>query len=276
MASPSNETFQAKDRRDDFPIFIHSELDDYGLDPVEFRVYSRLARRAGQHGKHSESIPNMAREFDVSVRKVQYALKLLILCRLVTRHPRAGKTDEYSLNPRSVWRNKNQVAQMRDSLRVSGAPTAGTQSGAPSDGGAPGDRGVVHPQQGVVVHPQHDEGTPSEGTPIKVEEERGYPFDHFAVIAYCKEFKTELPIFPAETIATTVEDTELSRTVWADVLRTFKGNDYRPSHAGNAVDRYVQDMRKIASGKKQSPLTESVAPIRTETIKEKFERGVLV
>jgi hypothetical protein len=29
------------------PIFIHSELDDLGLDPYEFRVYARIARRAG-------------------------------------------------------------------------------------------------------------------------------------------------------------------------------------------------------------------------------------
>jgi hypothetical protein len=104
----------------------------------------------------------------------------------------------------------------------------------------------------------------------KVEEEdpRGYPFDHFAVAQYCQAFKTELPIFQAETIATSVADSEMSRAVWADVLRTFTGNGYQKNHAGNAVDRYVQDMRKIASGKKDSPLPAGQS--RTQTIRERM------
>lgn len=274
MASPEIETFQTKDRRDDFPIFIHSELDEYGLDAVEFRVYARLARRAGQKGKHSESVPNMAREFDVSVRKIQYALKLLILCRLITRHPRPGKTDEYSLNPRNVWRNKTELSKLRDSLRPSGAPTAGTSSGARADGGAPGDRGVVHQQHGVVVHPQIDEGTPSEVTPIKVEEDsRGYPFDNFAVIQYQNHFAIELPIHPAEQIATDVADTELSRVVWTDTLRTFKGNGYQSRYAGNALDRYIRTMREIESGKREAPILAKAN--RPRTLTEQFDSGEL-
>jgi hypothetical protein len=270
MASPETDAFHSKDRRDDFPIFIHSELDDYGLDPVEFRVYSRLARRAGQHGKHSESVPNMAREFDVSVRKVQYALKLLILCRLVTRHPRPGKTDEYSLNPRSNWENKAKLKDLRDSLRLSGAPAEGTRSGAPREGGAPAEGGVVHRQHGVVVHPGIDEGTPSEGTPIKEEEEsRGYPFDHFAVVEYSRHFKTELAIFQAEAIATTVVDSEESRAVWSDVLRTFKGNGYQARYAGNALDRYVKDRREIAAGKKPHPLVVQADPVTAQQEKQR-------
>lgn len=273
MASPETGAFQTKDRRDDIPIFIHSELDDYGLDTVEFRVYARLARRAGQHGKHSESVPNMAREFDVSVRKVQYALKLLILCRLITRHPRPGKTDEYSLNPRSSWRNKSELQRIRESLRPSGAPAEGTQSGARRDGGARGDGGVVHPEHGVVVHPEIDEGTPSEGTPIKAEEDRrGYPFDHFAVIEYQKHFEIELPIHPATQIAADVADTNVSRVVWSDTLRTFKGNGYQAKYAGNALDRYVNTMREIEAGRRQPPV---VPKAQIKTLKEKFESGEL-
>lgn len=273
MASPRDEAFHTKDRRDDFPIFIHSELDEYGLCPVEFRVYSRLARRAGQRGKHSESVPNMAREFDVSIRKVQYALKLLILCRLVTRHPRPGKTDEYSLNPRTAWRNKSELPELRASLRGSGAPAEGTQSGAPRDGGAPAEGGVVHREHGVVVHPEIDEVTPSEGTPIKVEEgdSRGYPFDHFAVVEYAEYFHIELPIQPAETIAVAVADTDVSRVVWSDTLRTFKGNGYQPKYVGNTLDRYVRTMREIAAGKREPPIIAK----RTMSLTEQFEAGVL-
>lgn len=107
----------------------------------------------------------------------------------------------------------------------------------------------------------------------KEDDPRGYPFDHFAVIEYCEHFKTELAIFQAETIANTVEDTEESRAVWSDVLRTFKGNGYQARYAGNALDRYVRDRREIASGKKTSPVTGK--PHRTTTLKEKFETGVL-
>lgn len=275
MASPGNDVFQTKDRRDDFPIFIHSELDDYGLSNAEFRVYSRLARRAGQHGKHSESVPNMAREFDVSIRTIQYALKVLIACRLITRHARPGKTDEYSLNPRTVWQPKAQLEATRAQLKPSGATTEGTRSGATRDGGATGEGGVVQPEHGVVVQPEIDEGTPSEGTPFKVEEgdRRGYPFDHFAVIQYQEHFKIELPNFSAEQIAVDVADTDISRAVWSDVLRQFKGNGYQARYAGNALDRYVNTMREIAAGKRQPPLLDK--PKRTLTLTEQFKSGVL-
>lgn len=102
----------------------------------------------------------------------------------------------------------------------------------------------------------------------EAEDCRGYPFDHYAVAEYESYWKTEIPIYSAETIATSVEDTELSRAVWSNVLRIFKGNNYKPSHAGNAVDRYVQDMRKIASGKKESPIQQDQK--RAQTIRERM------
>jgi hypothetical protein len=139
------------------PIFIHSELDEYGLSPVEFRVYARIARRAGANGKHSESIPNMAHEFEICPRTVQYALRLLTTCGLISRHVRPGRTDEYSLNPRSRWRDKADLKKLRQQNVRSG--------GATTDRGAMRDRGVVQPQHGVVVQPETDEGTPFEGTP---------------------------------------------------------------------------------------------------------------
>lgn len=185
MATLESGPLRVKDRRDDFPIFIHSELDDYGLNPVEFRVYARLARRAGQHGKHSESIPNMAQEFDVSIRTIQYAVKVLISCRLITRHSRPGKTDEYSLNARRLWRHKTELRSARQSLTSSsGAAREGTRSGAARDSGAAREGGVVQPEIGVVVQPEIDEGTPSEGTPIKEKKQTPLPpclfvFEHW-------------------------------------------------------------------------------------------------
>ena len=39
--------FQIGDDRNLGIIFIHSALDDYGLDPFEFRIYCHIARREG-------------------------------------------------------------------------------------------------------------------------------------------------------------------------------------------------------------------------------------
>lgn len=107
----------------------------------------------------------------------------------------------------------------------------------------------------------------------KEEETRGYPFDHFAVIEYCEHFKTELAIFQAETIATTVEDSPVSRAVWSDVLRTFKGNGYQARYAGNALDRYVRTMREIAAGKREAPILTNGS--RPRTLAEQFASGEL-
>jgi hypothetical protein len=107
----------------------------------------------------------------------------------------------------------------------------------------------------------------------KADDPRGYPFDHFAVAEYETHFQTDLAIFQAETIATTVDDSPESRAVWSDVLRTFKGNGYQARYAGNALDRYVKDRREISAGKKSSPLN-SAQP-RTITLREQFEKGAI-
>lgn len=165
MASLTSESFKSKDRRNDLPIFIHSELDDYGLTALEFRVYARLARRAGQHGKHSESIPNMATEFDYSVRSVQRAVKLLLLCKLITRHSRPGRTDQYSLNPRSAWLSREKSIEIRNQIFGRSGDTREGGSGDIRDSGDMREGGSGDTREGGVVTPGIDEGTPSEGTP---------------------------------------------------------------------------------------------------------------
>ncbi|WNN92109.1 hypothetical protein [Gloeocapsopsis dulcis] len=38
-------------------LFVPSDLDDYGLDPFEFRIYARIVRRAGKDGFSREGVP---------------------------------------------------------------------------------------------------------------------------------------------------------------------------------------------------------------------------
>lgn len=93
-------------------------------------------------------------------------------------------------------------------------------------------------------------------------DDRGYPFDHFAVIEYVRALKPEpgLSISQAETIAVGIPDTKLSRAVWTNVLTIAKGNGYQGRHAGNMVDRYQNEMRMIEEGKRESPVATRPEP----------------
>jgi predicted transcriptional regulator len=153
-------TFETRDERDDKPIFIHSELDDYGLSAVEFRVYARLARRSGQTAAF-ESVPSMAKEFEVSDRTVQRALKVLIRARLISEQIRPGKSTRYTLNPRSVWAPKTQLKDIRNAVSNKSGDTTAPR---PHVTGDTTEGGGVTPRRGVVVTPQRDEGSSSEGT----------------------------------------------------------------------------------------------------------------
>lgn len=97
---------RVSDGRDDLGIQVHSEIDDYGLDPYAFRVYARMARRAGGHaGVHWESVKKTAEACRMSPRRVHEALRLLEAQGLIHRvegHER-GETVEYTLTPRRTW-----------------------------------------------------------------------------------------------------------------------------------------------------------------------------
>jgi hypothetical protein len=148
--------FNVRDGRDDKPVFIHSELDDYGLSCVEFRVYGRLARRAGS-GSAFESVARMAEEFEVSDRTVQRAIRVLVNCRLISETPRPGKTTLYTLNARNLWLPKEQLKAIRAAVACTAEAGGDTTEGGQIQG--------VTPETGVGVTPQRDEGTPNEGSP---------------------------------------------------------------------------------------------------------------
>lgn len=95
------------DRR--LPYQIHSELDDYGLDPYQFRVYARIVRRAGR-GECIESVANMATGCRMSGGKVKDCLKFLLDHRFITRHSRPGRSSSYRLTDMSLWIQPGHVA----------------------------------------------------------------------------------------------------------------------------------------------------------------------
>jgi hypothetical protein len=156
---------EIQDGRDN-PIFIHSELDDYGLTLVEFRVYARLARRCGRATAY-ESVPNMARDFGVKDRTVQRALKLLISARLIAAKPRPGFSTVYTLLPLSAWLPANALGALREHL-AKPAKKGEVVTSEPGVGGDIRAGGVVTSGPGVVVTSGPEEGSPSEGSPPKV------------------------------------------------------------------------------------------------------------
>ncbi|BAZ10418.1 hypothetical protein NIES4071_22330 [Calothrix sp. NIES-4071] len=99
-------------------IFVHADLDLYGLNPYEFRLYAHIARR----GQCFSSLETMAKICKMSVRKAQYALKNLQEQGMVQRKKRQGRTDVYELTPRSQWKQPEDSAKLeqeRQKVKVS-------------------------------------------------------------------------------------------------------------------------------------------------------------
>lgn len=82
-------------------IWVHAALDDYGLSVWAFRVYARIARRAGPGGECYESAANMAEACDMSRRQLYRAIDELLQANLIRKQSRAAsnQTTIYSLMP---------------------------------------------------------------------------------------------------------------------------------------------------------------------------------
>lgn len=87
----------------DLGAFIPSYLDDFGLNPYQFRIYCRLARRAGAGGQCWESINNMAENCQMNRKTVMKAITGLIERNMVHQLKRPGETDLYRLTHRKHW-----------------------------------------------------------------------------------------------------------------------------------------------------------------------------
>ncbi|WP_107668586.1 helix-turn-helix domain-containing protein [Cyanothece sp. BG0011] len=81
-------------------IFVHADIDLYGLGPYEFRLYAHIGRR----GKCYSSLDTIAKICKMSVRRAQSGLKELEKLGLIEKEVRKGRTDIYQLAPRSNWK----------------------------------------------------------------------------------------------------------------------------------------------------------------------------
>jgi DNA-binding MarR family transcriptional regulator len=138
----------ANDERDDLGIvFIHSSLDDLGLDPYQFRVYARIARRCGpsENGQGAyESIENMAKGLLMSKKKIKESLKYLLDHGLLKRKTRPGSTSIYTLTSQKHWIKP--APQENRSKRGKGTPSE-------TD---PGHNGTTHLGHNGTTHLGHN------------------------------------------------------------------------------------------------------------------------
>lgn len=184
-----SEVVTKKDRRQ-IPIFVHSALDDYGLTPIEFRAYSRIARRAGDLGACWESVPNMARDLGVSGRTLRRALRVLANACLVIETERDGETTERRITLPGEWEDKNDLAGIRKRVmpknkkRTPDTRARGGRTPRPVEG--------LTSQQDPPLTPEQDEGIPSEGSHIEGNPNKEIPHTEALVIAHETETETDV------------------------------------------------------------------------------------
>ncbi|MEG4426306.1 MULTISPECIES: helix-turn-helix domain-containing protein [unclassified Microcoleus] len=113
----------SKNSQKDLPPLpvVHSDLDEYGLDPYEFRLYAHVVRRTGgkPEGECFAKLKKTAEICHMSVRKAQYALKTLCDAGLILKEQRRGRTDVYRLTPKSNWKPKEELKQIRQKAKES-------------------------------------------------------------------------------------------------------------------------------------------------------------
>jgi hypothetical protein len=89
-------------------LWLHSELDDLGLDPFAFRIYAHLARRAESTGRAWPKIEDIATHCGISERMVRSCIQKLVDERLIVIVGGAGakgggRRNVYHLVARNEW-----------------------------------------------------------------------------------------------------------------------------------------------------------------------------
>ena len=67
--------------KSELSLFVRREIDDYELDPYQFRIYARITRRSG-NSEAWESITSWASACRMSLNRARLALQILNLAEI--------------------------------------------------------------------------------------------------------------------------------------------------------------------------------------------------
>jgi hypothetical protein len=155
-----------QDRSEFNVLFVHSELDDLGLDSHEFRIYAHLARRANGKSKAWPGITSMSQACRMKRNSVIRTIRRLETKGLIRVVRKSGLRSEYLLTAPSEWPKVSEASSESDT----GIPKGTTQkldTSIPTDTGIQLDTGVVPNGIRVPVSKGILKGNPSEGNPFK-------------------------------------------------------------------------------------------------------------
>ncbi|MCC7518003.1 MAG: helix-turn-helix domain-containing protein [Verrucomicrobiae bacterium] len=144
-----------QDRSEFNVLFVHSQLDDLGLDVYEFRIYAHLARRANGKTKAWPGITSMSRACRMKRHTVIRAIHQLEERGLIRVVRKPGGLSEYLLTAPSEWKPETPTSAVMD-------------TGASNGTGALPGTGAVSERARPPVPFEALKGNPREGNPEKV------------------------------------------------------------------------------------------------------------
>ena len=168
--------FEVRDDRNLGIAFIHSVLDEYGLDTYEFRIYCHIARRAGKSKKTEdkgcwESIANIAKNCKINIKTARKSLAFLEDRKLVNVEKRTGYTSLIILNSVEDWLPCDRSTPVKNGSPTKSGTTKSGRGVLPNQEGLPlpNQEGLPLPnQEGLPLPNQVHEVNPYEITPYEV------------------------------------------------------------------------------------------------------------
>jgi DNA-binding MarR family transcriptional regulator len=114
-------------------LFVHSALDEYGLDVYEFRVLAHVARRDGKSTKGAgrgcfAKQKNIADACGMSHRKAQGVLGILYAAGLLEKETQKGSTNIYRVAPPSRWQDPGELLKIRKQSKDAGEVNASEET----------------------------------------------------------------------------------------------------------------------------------------------------
>lgn len=247
---------ELRDERN-LPIFIHRNIDDYGMSPNTFRVYAHLARRAGQGeawpsyqsiGDHCFSMvwenPSTRR------RRAIEAINELVATGLVVKEERKADDGRNLTNIIRLVEPHGAVApySAKSIPMVLKAPKGTPMEGTPKEENTvpaahtpDGVQGALFVEEETALPPQQPVAE-KESPPIK-------PKDHPAVQAY----RSLVERYPNRAQMKMIAESNPDIENWELAMRTWIGRGYNPGNVDDmlkwAENPALMERRATAKGK---------------------------